>query len=351
MSEVRRVDPTSDGRWDSFVQSHPRATIYHLGAWSEILSRAYRFRPEHLGLEDGAGNLRGVLPLLSRRGVVTGLRMRSLPAIEIGGPLGADAAIERELIAAACDEAQRRNSELTIDSTQPLAPSDNLLQEVPRPPCWIAPVPAGEAYDKWLEARSSNVRRGVKRARSRGVVVRLTESEGDLRRFYRLYLETMRKHRSLPRSWRQLALARALLPRGTFRLFIAEHDGRVVAGGVFHDFGGSLELLYNASDPGALDLRPNHALYAEVMRWASHASTASFDHGFAWPESDLARFKQQWGGVATPRFRYTTSPGRGNHPTDEDSAPPRARKAIERAWGGMPLTATRVGAALAYRYL
>lgn len=349
------AEPGVGEEWDRFVRAHPDATVYHLGAWARILARSYRFRPRYLALRGADGELTGVMPLAGRRGLLTGRRLRSLPAVEIGGPLAIEAGGEERLLAAAAELAAAEGARLLVDSTRPLAAAARGLEEVPRPPTWIAPVPAPDDYEEWLKGRSSNLRRGVKRARSRGVEVRPAESEEDLRSFYRLYLGTMRNHRSLPRSWRQLDLARQLLGPSVFRLFLAEHEGRAVAGGVFHDFGGMIELLYNGSDDGALDLRPNHALYAGVVRWAGGRGIAAFDHGYAWPGSSLAGFKQQWGAEMAARHRYSNRVAAGEAPREPageaggDSSSSLHAAGV-RLWGRAPLPLTRVAAAAAYRY-
>lgn len=350
MAEVQAADLRSTAEWDQFVRGHPDATVYHLGSWARILARAYRVRPRYLVLRDDGGALAGVMPLASRRGLLSGRRLRSLPAIEIGGPLARDRAGEERLLVAASEMAAREGGRLIVDSTRPLPVDSTDLRQVPRPPTWITAVPAEGELEGWLKGRSSNLRRGVKRARSRGVEVRLASSEEDLRRFYALYLATMRKHGSLPRPWRQLALARELLG-ANFRLFLAEHEGRAVAAGVFHEFGDTLELLYNGSDETALDLRPNHALYAETIRWCGSRGLARFDHGFAWPTSSLGRFKQQWGAEPEERYRYSNQRGAVGAAATEEAPPSRLRAAAARLWGRAPLTLTRVGAAFAYRYL
>ena len=83
-----------------------------------------------------------------------------------------------------------------------------------------------------------------------------------------MYVRTMKKHRSLPRSLRQLRLTQELLGE-SFKLFVVSQQGRDVAGGVYHVFGDTVELVYNGSDEDALPLRPNHALYWNVMEWAA----------------------------------------------------------------------------------
>lgn len=352
------IDPLQDERWEPFVAGHPDAVVYQRAAWAQILASAYRFQPHHLAVTAADGTLRGILPLMGKRGPLTGGRMRSLPAIEIGGPLAADADAERALVAAACERARELNRPLMIDSVRPdLDRHADDLHPVPRPPTWVAALPEGEeAFDRWLGERSSNLKRGVKRARSRGVAVRLAGDETDLDAFYALYLRTMRKHRSLPRSLRQLRLSRDLLGPQCFRLFLAEHDGRTVAGGVFLQFRDTLELLYNASDDGALDLRPNHAVYGHVTRWAAGQGLTRLDYGYAWPGTALAAFKAQWGAAEEPRFRYA-SPARSAPPeaaaqAPAADAPTSARqRTVNALWDRAPLALTRLAGSAAYRYL
>ena len=74
-----QIDPLADPRWDAYVRAHPRWTVYQLGAWAEILRRAYRFDPRYLALEDDGGALRGVLPAAPQEGPRVG-RARAVAA-------------------------------------------------------------------------------------------------------------------------------------------------------------------------------------------------------------------------------------------------------------------------------
>ena len=38
---VYEIDPTTDERWDDFLQSHPEASIFHTRGWLEALRRTY----------------------------------------------------------------------------------------------------------------------------------------------------------------------------------------------------------------------------------------------------------------------------------------------------------------------
>ena len=89
---------------------------------------------------------------------------------------------------------------------------------------------------------------------------------------------------------------------------MVESGGEIAAGGVFHVCGGNVELIYNGSDERLLDLRPNHALYWNVMRWAAEHGQRAFDLGRARPDTPLGRFKSQWADPL-PNYRYTWRPG------------------------------------------
>src|SRR5579862_8618345 len=70
---VVRIDPHCDIRWKNFIQSHPKATIYHDPAWIRVLEREHEQKAEHLACEDWRGKLVAVLPLLRTEGAPFGL--------------------------------------------------------------------------------------------------------------------------------------------------------------------------------------------------------------------------------------------------------------------------------------
>ena len=355
MSGVTPIDP-GDPRWDAYVRAHPRATIYQLAAWARILGESYRFKPRYLALEGEHGDLRGVLPLLYKKGLVSDARVRSLPVFPAGGPLADTRDLEVSMIGAAREHSGEEASVLAVIS--PVDYSSDLPGFVTDslPPRWVTPVPGDpdELRVGWRKT-SNNLFRSLKKADKAGFAFREAGGRRDLRRFYRLYLETMKKHRHLPRSLRQLELTRDLLGPGEWRLFVVEREGRMAAGGVFHVFGDTVELIYNGSDDASLDLRPNHALYWNVIRWCAANGFGAFDFGEAAPTSSLGRFKAQWA-APVPNYRYTWRAGGERSRAESIAAAGYEVEqggggAISAIWKRTPVTLTRVGAALAYRYL
>ena len=354
MPLVRQVDPLADRRWDAYVRAHPAATVYHLAAWAAILGRAYGFRPRYLALEQDA-RLLGVLPLMRKKGLVSDARLRSIPVFSYGGPLGDSPAAEAALLEAARALAGADGvagmSVNTGDRELP-APGYETEEILPR---WVVQMPGDlDALRSGWRKTSNNLFRSLKKADGQQLGFREARHRWEQRAFHDLYARTMRRHRALPRTGRQVRLARDLLPDHV-RLFVVDHDGWIVAAGLYHVFGDTIELVYNGSDERALEMRPNHFLYWQVMRWAAERGLQRIDLGGAYADTPLARFKQQWG--AEPEARYRLNLRRGDGVTRAESiasigygAEASERRLVELAWKHVPLPVLRAGAHVAYRY-
>lgn len=363
---VAQIDPQTDPRYEAFVADHERATAYHAGAWARILRSAYGFRPAYLALSGEDDTLEGVLPLMYTRGIASGRRMRSLPVLPSAGPLATSAAGEATLLEAACRAADLRGGELTVISRSTGYEGHVAgLRTRERHPSWITPL--GDDADalraSWKKS-SSNLWRSIRKSETAGVTVREGKSEEDLRVFYAMYLDTMKRHRVLPRAWRQVRLDRLMLgPSGVYRLFIAEHEGRAVAGGLFHAFGDTVDLLYNGSDVSERDLRANFGLYWHAIRWAVENGYRRFDWGEAQDGGSLARFKAQWSAELVPNYNHRYRAGglaadrpsradrlRNKHDViDHQGVQGRRDLIVDRAWEAAPRGVVRVAGGIVYR--
>jgi hypothetical protein len=360
---VTVVDAGADPRWDEFVRGHPDAGAYQLSAWARVLAEAYGYTPRYLALEEGE-RVTGVLPLMSSYGIVTGKRLRSLPVVGSVGPLAASDDGYRALLEAACrltESSGARSWTLhsRLGGYERLVPGLRLAGGFKT---WVAPLPgdAEELRAGWKKSQN-NLWRSLRKADRSGVTARMADGEDDLRRFYTLYEENVRRHRSLPYSWRLFALTRKLLSEaGVYRLVVAEHDGQVVAGGVLNVFRSNIDLVYNASSSDHLDLRPNHAVYWQAISWGIENGYRTYTMGQAPEGGSLARFKQQWGGEPVDRFRYEFRPGVSGDGASAaqtlraasnrmDTGDQRASRVAE-AWSRAPLPLLRAAGELAYRF-
>ncbi|WP_290774650.1 MULTISPECIES: GNAT family N-acetyltransferase [unclassified Exiguobacterium] len=118
---------------------------------------------------------------------------------------------------------------------------------------------------------SQMTRRNIRKARREGVTIRLGRPEeyGD---FAHLYQMTMDKHQADARYYfNQTYFNHFADGRINNVLLLAEHDGRIIAGCIVLTGRQFAHYHLGASDPASLVLRPNHLLFAEMIRWAKQA--------------------------------------------------------------------------------
>ena len=286
---THEIDPLTDPRWDAYVRAHPRASVYHLGAWATDPRALIRIRAALPGLERGTAPWRACCRCSARRAssrTPACARSRCSPT----------AGRSRTTTRSRCELSRPRVTPadvagLTINTDdRRMEPPDGFeLEELP--PRWMVeraggPRRAARGLAQDVEQPVPQPQEGGQRGTSRSATAR---SPGDLRSFHRMYVRTMKKHRSLPRSLRQLRLAQELLGERS-RLFLVSHAGRDIAGGVYHVFGDTVELVYNGSeDERAADAAQPRALLERHAVGRGNAACGRVNLGGADADTPLAR--------------------------------------------------------------
>lgn len=355
---VRRCDPFTDPRWEAFVSAHPNALIYHSPAWMRVLQRGYGHKVIGLACEDAGGQLRGVLPLAYSRGVYTGTRLASLPRTPVTGPLALDVHALGLLVETAVTLAARRlgvRLELRTQSTE-LDGLVNGLVGVPWEETYVLHLPERPELLRFGTSRNhARIKWAVNKADRMGVRVRLAEKKADLRAWYPLYLDAMRRHVAVPRPYRFFeALWDELQPVGMLRLLLAEQQERqpsMLAGSMLLMAGVTVFYAYNGVLPYAMSLRPNDAIQWRAIHDACRDGYSYYDFGEVIAGNcGLASFKTKWGAQRRCLYQYTCPP-----PRPESTGPGRsnghASKLAAIAWQHLPLRMTAVLGEGIYRYV
>ena len=362
---VVEIDPWKDPRWEAFVLGHPDATIYHHPAWLMVLEREYRQRSLFLACEDPGGKLQGVFPLLYTRGLpfsrgpLTGPRLSSLPRTPLAGPL----ALGRAALSALVREAQGRASvqsvrlQIKLQAEQLNDGIEGIVRKAWRQ-SYIVPLAGkpGEPYHIPGGQNRSSIKRSINKAIANGVRTRPAETEDDLRAWYRIYLETMRRNVVPARPYRFfLALWELMQPTGMMRLLLAEQQSgtasRIVGGHLFFTFGSTVTYAFGASRAADFALRPNDIIMGQAINDASVAGYKFVDLGEV-PDGDaeLARFKTKWGAEPVRLYRYyfPDFPGT-DHSSDKTEGP--ALVLARKIWSRLPLGITSWLGDRIYTYL
>jgi len=347
-----------DPRWEQFAAGHPGALPYHHPSWSQVLREAFGYRSAALGCTDGAGRLSGVLPLFEKQSVLAGRHLSSLPHTPVAGPLALDAEGLRALLSAAASRVD--NSAARWLQLKVAGPSlDGVADGFSRTrwdATYVLDLPDDAERLRFGNSRNhSRIRWAVRKASRLGVTVRPASSLGDIRRWYRLYLVTMREKGTPPRPLRLFeTMWEVLEPLGRIRLLLAQRQSgnatTTLAGSLFLYHGETVSYAFNGCDRTQLEFRPNDAIQWTAITDACRAGLRRYDFGEVAEGNDgLVDFKEKWGGVPVALFRYDYPEQREIERGVLAAGGLRAR--AERAWHRLPLPVTAGLGRWIYRYL
>ena len=350
---IVELDPQTDPRWESLMKRLPASVIYQHPAWLGVLEEAYGYTPMHLACEDASGQVRGVLPLFYRRGLRTGRLYASLFDSPIAGPLADDDQTSIALIQAAIERIHSQSStqfQLKVKSTS----LDSLVDSV-------VGVPLYETYELALPERfdllhlDSRIKWSVNKATRLGVETRPAETIGDLRAWYGLYLQTMRRLVAIPKPYRFFELAwQRLHPQGLLRLLLAEHveagQRRLLSGFLFLQWGHSISHIFTGWRREDQALRPNDLLHWQAIQEACAKGFRCYDFGnVRVGDQGLIQFKSKWGAEAKVIYRYSYPAASSDAvvapvvraPASVSSQPGRSavRQLIHPLWQHLPIKA------------
>lgn len=183
----------------------------------------------------------------------------------------------------------------------------------------------------WARSLTSDARRMTRKAQQAGVHVRHAESPDDVREFHRLYTRTMERRRALEKYFFPPEYFLAFfetMPESSF-FALAEHRGRLVAGGLYLHGGPDVYWHLSAADMDFAHVRPVNGYVWETIRWALARGKKRMLLGGGYERDDgVFRFKASFSPLRAPFCIY-----RRIHDAD-------AYTELARAWsahhGGCP---------------
>src|SRR2546426_986026 len=303
------LDPLRDPRWGKFLESHPRASVFHTPAWLEALRRTYGYEsvvytttPPGIELTNGMVLCRVYSP-------ITGRRVVSLPFSDHCEPL-----VERS------EDLESLIHSLELDS---LSERWEYFEVRPQtalaiPPSRLEPAQAFYLHsldltrgikDIFRRLHKDSVQRKIRRAEREGLTYEEGRSEALLDKFYRLLLRTRRRQHQPPH------------PRGWYRnvvnclgdkikLRIASKAGDPIASIVTLSFKDVLVYKYGCSDERFHNLGGIQLLLWNALQDGERSGAREFDLGRSdCDNSGLITFKDRWG-AARSQLNYWRYPAR-----------------------------------------
>ena len=329
------VRPITHAEHLAFIATQPAVSFLQTPAWAAV---KHEWRGESLGWFDAAGTLVGAGLVLYRKVPKLNRFLAYLPegpALEWTGPdLGDHLAALAEYLkeqrafairmgppvvtrrwnastlkAAVADPALVRLDDVPADEsdTAALAVGQQLADRgwrqlsaaggfaagQPQYNFWVPLTdPSGAAVDDdaLLAGMNQQWRRNIRKSAKDGVVVRLG-SRADLSAFHGIYVETAERDQFTPRPlgyfermWDALTgeapeLGAPPAPRGAggLRLYLADHEGDLVAGTTMVQVGEHAWYSYGASTTRKRDVRGSNAIQWQMMRDARDSGAVIYD--------------------------------------------------------------------------
>jgi CelD/BcsL family acetyltransferase involved in cellulose biosynthesis len=293
---INIIDPTTEPRWDEFLDNQPNALVFHTSAWARVIMEVYGYIPRYLVMEDTEGKYIAGLPLFLIRSRLTGTRLVCLPFSDYCYPLANDANNLIPLLEKAKEEMTDQGaSYLEIRGWHSGEPPAN-LEFTPFRYHLTHCLDLKPGIDVLERNLHTNARRSVRKASKENITLRTAETEEDLKRFYKLNVITRKKNRVLPQPYSFFqSLFRHLVPEGMANIMMAEWEGKLITAGFFLTYKDTVLYKYSASDSRYIHKCANHLVIWETIKQACDSGCRLLDFGRCSPENEgLRAFKKRW---------------------------------------------------------
>jgi CelD/BcsL family acetyltransferase involved in cellulose biosynthesis len=319
-TRVYEVDPLGDRRWQSFIERHPQASIFHSVGWLQALRRTYGYEPVIFTTSPPASDLENGLAFCRVRSWITGNRLVSLPFSDYSAPL-CDREEEFENLIGELRPARGRQEWKYIE-VRPMQESFRatvkklgfgeigkyVLHRLDLEP---------EVEEIFRRFDKNSVQRRVRRAEREGIVEVCGNSEVLLREFYRLLIRTRARHSLPPQPYAWFRNLFHCLGEAVDLRLAYLRDVPIAAVLTLH-FKDTSYYKYGSSDERFHKLGAIPFLLWRAILRAKAIGSRTFDLGRT--ESDqqgLITFKSHWTPVSEV-LTYWTFPSASSLPSNQD---------------------------------
>ncbi|HEX4305092.1 MAG TPA: GNAT family N-acetyltransferase [Solirubrobacterales bacterium] len=342
---VERIDPIADPAWAAFLAGCDAAEIYHSPQWLELIRAQYGYEFTAHVVRGGDGTIEAGLPVARVESFITGKRLVAVPFSDTCPPLvgrDADPDAGAALGAALAAAAERDGLPLSVHGPLEGVPEDCLA------PQYVRHELALDTDIEKLEAAYSKKRavREFRKGKKAGLTFEVGRDRRALDEFYALHLLTRRKLGVPIQPKRFIRRFEHLFEEGHGFVGLIRDGDTALAAAVFLIYNGTITYKYGASDPAALEKRPNHLMQAEAIAWGCLHGLKRYDFGRTDVGAEgLRSFKDAWGATEVP-LPYTYL---GQAPPIEEG-PGAKEQLTEKVIQRSPAFVARVAGELLYRH-
>jgi len=287
--------------WNAFVASSVRCHYMQSYEWGQVRAAA-GWRPIRLALFRD-GTIEAAAQILEKRLPLCGLSIHYVPR---GPVVDFSDGQTLEAMLDALRETGRRRRAVMVRIDLPLTQADPEVSTVlrrydfrpaERGTYWAAArhvfrLDLSPDEDDLLKSFRKTTRYEIRLAQRAGVEIDPDGTRDDLKAFYHLMADVGARKGFPVREYADYqALYNEFVPRGLGKLFIARHEGEVIAGAFMVTLGRESWWLHGASNPEYRKLAPSKSLVWSMITWSKRAGRRRLDL-LGSRQPGVAEFKQ-----------------------------------------------------------
>jgi len=317
MFTTRVIDVKEKDRYDNFVASHPKGHFLQLWEWGQV-KEGMGWEKLPLILEED-GEIRAALLILKRKLPLPGLN-KSIFYSPRGPVVDTESEeLNRQLFAGA-EKVAREHGAIFLKIDSDVVNTDEKYKSILEncgfkenktglnfegvQPCFVFRLDITPSEIKLMENMHSKWRYNVRLGGRKGVIIRQANNKKDLQIFYKILKETAERDKFLIRGYEYFEWIWDYMVENDFaRIFMAEHEGQVIAATLAMITGDKAWYLYGASSNRKRNLMPNYMLQWAMIQWAKDNDCSLYDFRGVSGDLDesnplygLYRFKKGFGG-------------------------------------------------------
>jgi hypothetical protein len=288
--QMRVVDPLREPGWDHVAALHHDANCFHSTAWAKVLHQTYNHRPLYLQFSRGR-RLALMIPLMEVRSPFTGRRGVCLPFSDACEPL----IFDPEAPALVADQLVRFARERGWRHLE-LRGGKSLRLATPTAKFYGHNLHLCGSAEELITRFDGAVRRAIRKAERSGVDAVVAHDRHAIRDFYRLHVQTRRRHGLPPQtaSFFHKVYEHIIKPGFGFTV-LALRSSRPIAAAIFFRFRNNAFYKYGASDKTFQEFRANNLVMWKGIQFLARSGTEKLCFGRTDCENEgLRRFKLSW---------------------------------------------------------
>ncbi len=291
MFVTRIIDIKEKDRYNSFVAGHPKGHFLQLWEWGQV-KKGMGWESLPLVLEEN-GEIKAAMLILKRR-----LPLPLVKKCIFYSPRGPVVDIDNLEMCRLLFEGAHRVARdqgaifLKIDPDVPkgqigfaeilnrlgLRKNETGLDFEGVQPNFVFRLDIRHDEESLLANMHSKWRYNIRLAAKKGVVIRQAKDYDDLKVFYQVLLETATRDHFLVRGFEYFEWIWDFLVEGGYaQIFLAEFEGKIIAGTLALVLGEKAWYLYGASSNDYRNVMPNYLIQWEMIRWARENGCTLYD--------------------------------------------------------------------------